>query len=174
MQVKDIIEDSGLHKFKIFVDLDGVMVDFSQFCEDNIGHHPRDWELDRNVKKAFWKGVDKWVREGNPFFSAMNPMPDAHELWMHIAKYQPTILSATGHVKNADSEKRAWVHQHLGATVPVILTFAALDKAKYAAKNHILIDDREKAIAPWRQHGGIGILHTSAHDTIQQLKALGL
>jgi len=172
MQVKEILENQN--KYKIFVDLDGVMVDFSKFAEEKIGHHPKDWELDRNVKKSFWKGVDKWVKDGNKFFEIMDPMSDADDLWKYIAKYHPTILSATGHVKHAEAEKRAWVHNHLGKDVPVILTFAALDKAKHAAPNRILIDDREKAIEPWRQRGGIGILHTSAADTIAQLKEFGL
>ena len=44
----------------------------------------------------------------------------------------------------------------------------------YAAPNHILIDDRESNIDQWRAAGGIGILHTSASNTIQQLKKLGL
>jgi hypothetical protein len=47
-------------------------------------------------------------------------------------------------------------------------------KAAYAKPNHILIDDREKSIQPWREAGGIGILHTSAADTISQLQKLGL
>ena len=34
--------------------------------------------------------------------------------------------------------------------------------------------DREKNIKEWRENGGIGILHTSASDTIKQLKELGL
>ena len=39
---------------------------------------------------------------------------------------------------------------------------------------HILIDDRKSNIEEWRANGGIGILHTSATDTISQLKKLGL
>jgi len=35
-------------------------------------------------------------------------------------------------------------------------------------------DDRESNIDQWRAAGGIGILHTSASDTIRQLKKLGL
>ena len=42
------------------------------------------------------------------------------------------------------------------------------------APNHILIDDRLSNIEQWRSQGGIGILHTSAVNTIQQLKELGL
>jgi len=57
----------------------------------------------------------------------------------------------------------------------VKLTLAqAYLKKNYAAPNHILIDDRKSNIDEWRAEGGIGILHTSAADTIRQLKKLGL
>lgn len=50
----------------------------------------------------------------------------------------------------------------------------SIDKFKYAGHNKILIDDLYKTnIIPWREHGGIGILHTSANDTIQKLKKIG-
>ena len=55
----------------------------------------------------------------------------------------------------------------------MILT-RAVDKAKYANKDSILIDDRKQNIDHWIESGGIGILHTSAKDTIKQLKKLGL
>lgn len=160
--------------YEIYVDLDGVLVDFHQFAVDQIGFHPNDWELDRTVKKQFWKGVDQWIRDGKKFFEAMQPMEDAFVLWNHIEQHNPCVLSATGHVKHAEAEKRAWVRQHLGEKVPTILVRAAADKAVHAAPHRILIDDREKAIGPWRQKGGIGVLHTSAEDTIQQLRDFGL
>jgi hypothetical protein len=50
----------------------------------------------------------------------------------------------------------------------------AENKKDYARPNSILIDDNVKNIADWIGAGGIGILHTSAEDTIKQLKKLGL
>ena len=48
-------------------------------------------------------------------------------------------------------------------------------KADQAGEGKILIDDRfEPNIRMWREKGGIGIHHTSAADTIKQLKELGL
>jgi hypothetical protein len=44
----------------------------------------------------------------------------------------------------------------------------------FAAEGKILIDDMEQTIREWRNAGGIGILHTSAADTIKELKKLGL
>ena len=48
------------------------------------------------------------------------------------------------------------------------------DKAAWAGPDRILIDDKKEAIEPWEAAGGIGILHTSAADTIRKLKTLGL
>ena len=48
------------------------------------------------------------------------------------------------------------------------------NKKNYANANSILIDDMQKNIDQWRAAGGIGILHTSAASTIEQLKKLGL
>jgi hypothetical protein len=106
----------------------------------------------------------------------MDPMPDAFVLWDHIKKYGPIILSATGHVHTAPTEKREWVKRHLGITAAAtaILVSSAADKARYATPGSILIDDRAKAIDPWIAAGGIGILHTSAEDTIAKLKEMGL
>ena len=131
---------------------------------------------DKAIKRDFWKAVDKWVKSGKPFFGAMEPLEDAFELWDYIKEYFPTILSATGHIHTAKTEKREWVEKHLGDTTAGMALFvrSSSDKAQYAAPNHILIDDREKSIEPWIEAGGIGILHTSANTTIKQLKELGL
>jgi hypothetical protein len=45
-------------------------------------------------------------------------------------------------------------------------------KGMFAIKGSVLIDDRQKNLDAWEKHGGIGILHTSAEDTINQLKEL--
>ena len=47
-------------------------------------------------------------------------------------------------------------------------------KQLYSQPDRILIDDHEDNIREWREKGGIGILHTSAQDTIKQLQNLGL
>jgi hypothetical protein len=40
------------------------------------------------------------------------------------------------------------------------------------SEHQILVDDRPDNIEAWRNAGGIGILHTSVDDSIEQLKAL--
>ena len=68
--------------------------------------------------------------------------------------------------------KIKWVEQNIPGT-PLLLKSAEL-KQLYASSNSILIDDRADNIQRWNEAGGIGILHTSAADSIQQLKDLGL
>ena len=65
-----------------------------------------------------------------------------------------------------------WVKNNLPGTKLILAR--STDKQKYADENSILIDDRPSNIDQWRSQGGIGILHVSAEDTIQQLKKLGL
>jgi hypothetical protein len=164
-------------KYTIYCDLDGVIVDFDKFCREHIGIRPRDMDTDKTIKREFWKRVKRWVENGNGFFSQMDPMIDASLLWGYIKKYDPIILSAAGTAtKNAVEEKAEWVRLHLGpkAAKQAIFVTAATDKAQYAASNHILIDDRDRAINPWVAAGGVGILHTSAENTIRQLRELGL
>jgi hypothetical protein len=48
------------------------------------------------------------------------------------------------------------------------------NKQLFAEPNRILIDDMQKTIDEWNAKGGIGIFHSSAANTITELKKLGL
>lgn len=169
---EDVIEP-----YKLFVDLDGVLVDFYNHAQQLFPHIDIKAARERNPeKKMFWKAVKQHIDSGEPFWGGMPPMPDAMVLWNHVKQFHPTILTATGYTAKDVSarEKQEWVRQHLGPNVPIILVEEAKHKSEYAAPNHILIDDQNKAIGPWVEKGGVGILHTSAAHTIEELKKLGL
>jgi hypothetical protein len=55
-----------------------------------------------------------------------------------------------------------------------LLLYPRNQKQLFAAPDKILIDDMEQTINEWNKGGGIGILHTSADNTIKELKKLGL
>lgn len=161
-------------KYEVYVDLDGVIVNFAEHAKDLTGIDiDNAGKEDRN---KFWKHIERHVKQGKPFFAAMSPMDDAYKLWNYVAKFSPTILSATGHIFGAGKEKREWVREYLGAGVAdkAIFVRNSHDKAKYASPTSILIDDRTKSITPWEEAGGIGILHKTAELTIKRLKELGL
>jgi hypothetical protein len=167
-------QQENIVSYKIYVDLDGVLVDFDKEA-DRIGFPVEAFEADSQVRARFWHNIGKMARHGFEFWGVMDKMADADVLWSRLmaADHAVEILSATGHVGNADAEKRKWVETHLGDVV-VNLVRKSKDKATFAAPTAILIDDRKKSIEPWVAAGGIGVLHVSAEDTIRQLEELGV
>ena len=172
MKLIEITQD-----YRIYCDIDGVLSDFAGKVSEMLGEPLIDgkYDTDPEYKKRMWKAVGKYQKEGGELWYELDLMPDAMELWNYIKKYNPEILSAGGNPQHkAEGQKHRWIAKHFGPNVKVNVTRLAADKAQYAAPNHILIDDKEKALGPWRAAGGIGILHTTAADTIRQLKDLGL
>jgi len=159
-------------QYKIYCDLDGVVADLDKHVKDITG---KSFEELRASGSGFTQFVSQQRHEQKTVFDNLDPMPDAHELWGYIKKYNPDVLTATGvPEEQATAEKIRWVHNNLDGYNNIYTVRSGALKKKYAAPNHILIDDRNKSIKPWREAGGIGILHKSAADTIAQLQQLGL
>lgn len=159
---------------ELYVDLDGVMANFEKRAIEISGIFPESDPGNKQLKRDFWKSINNYARAGNKFFEEMEMMPDAAELWEFLVAIPvPKIIcSATGYIATAGSEKREWVRRHLGAETAATAIFVRESrmKAEHATPTRILIDDRNKSIGPWVDRGGIGVLHTSARDTIEQLK----
>ena len=66
-------------------------------------------------------------------------------------------------------DKIDWVREHIHPSWIVIPTFKGSQKAAFAHKKAVLIDDYQDNIDNWVEAGGIGILHKTADDTIKQL-----
>jgi len=156
--------------YKIYSDMDGVLTDFeASFEKYSDGIPPREYE-NKFGKSEFWKLIDKKGKVG--FWVGMPWMVDGKEYWDYIKNYDTELLSSPSYSDTSKLGKRLWVRNNLPG-IKLNLARAA-DKQKYAAPNHILIDDRVSNIEQWKSQGGIGILHTSAADTIKQLQKLGL
>mgnify|MGYP003845108133 CR=1 FL=1 len=97
-------------------------------------------------------------------------MPNGQTLWDYIKQYNPTLLSAPSRQNESRLGKRLWVKNNIPGTKLILAN--AENKQNYANDKSILIDDRPSNIEQWRASGGVGILHTSASDTIKQLKDL--
>ncbi len=156
-------------KYKIFSDMDGVITDFdNRFKKYSKGIAPSDYEK-KYGKDKFWELADQ---PGIAFWVGMPWMEDGKNYWDYIKDYDVELLSSPSRSQVSRLGKRLWVRNNLPG---IRLTLAqARNKQNYAAPNHILIDDRKSNIDQWISQGGIGILHTSASDTIKQLKKLGL
>ena len=155
------------NQYKIYCDMDGVIVDFEDGYERLTG---------KNIKGNHVKGDgDFWqpiTDAGANFWINLKWMPDGEKLWKYIKNYSPSILSAPSREKSSRIGKEIWVRTNIPGTELILKP--APEKQLLAEPNAILIDDRKDNIQQWKDAGGIGILHTSANDTIKQLQELGL
>jgi len=170
-------------QFEIFVDLDRVLADFGRGIETIIrevhgeGHNysQNKYERDPHFRNWMWDTCADYQDRGGELWYDLELMEDALVLWEYLEPFNPKILSATGATRfNAEDQKRRWVAEKLGSDVVVHLVDTAAQKSCHAAPGYILIDDKAKAIIPWENAGGTGVLHTSAKRSIRKLKRLGI
>ena len=154
-------------QYTIYCDMDGVLVDFDRGYQELTGMTTQ--QADAMGGDTFWEPLTK---AGAKWWITLNWMSDGKQLWNYIKKYTPILLSAPSQQESSRLGKRVWVKREL-PDVKLILRPAS-QKQQYASPTSILIDDRQKNIEQWEAAGGIGILHTSTANTIEQLKKLGL
>ena len=158
---------------RIFLDMDGVLADFLKGVEqpeyighpltnDDAGHTEYDLRKEELTNKRL--------------FANLPPMADMYDLIAYVKHCDVPweILTAAGTVNRnlVVYDKNEWVKRYIDPAIPVTCTFSGSQKAAYALEGNVLIDDRKKNIDAWVAAGGIGIVHTSAADTIEQLKTL--
>lgn len=165
IKLSNLLTEEG-SQYTIYCDMDGVLTDFDKRYKDIVGVSVNKAETTRTPKE-FWEPV---TQAGVRFWAGMEWMHDGNVLWKYIQKYSPTLLTSPSRDKSSIIGKSVWCKKHL----PNVKVIYSSHKYKYATPDSILIDDRKKNIDKWIQAGGIGILHTSAQDTLKQLKKLGL
>lgn len=155
-----------MSKYKIYCDMDGVLVDFDKGYLKLTGH-----KLDGEHRSDdhFWDPINE---AGYEFWINLEWSSDGKRLWKYIEKYNPELLSAPSRQNDSRVAKHDWVKRELPDTHLILRS--AKHKKDFAGPNCILIDDRIDNIQGWRDSGGIGIHHVNAKHTIDQLKALDL
>tara|TARA_B100000029_G_scaffold499883_1_gene570860 strand:- start:516 stop:971 length:456 start_codon:yes stop_codon:yes gene_type:complete len=149
--------------------MDGVVADFHAFTGKHLG---------TKFKDKYWPDLPKDT------FAKLPLMPDAKKLWNFIGKYNPIMLTAIpresrGDIsKQAASDKTKWMKKYFNLKQSDMRAVSRQDKQQFAkdgrdGRPNVLIDDHLGNIKEFRSKGGIGIHHTSASDTINQLKDLG-
>lgn len=148
----------------IFCDMDGVLVDFDREFERNHGILP--YKLPR---EELWQ----IVLDTENYWVNLPKLSDADMLVEYLNKHGFKILTGLPSYgfDKAEKEKKQWLKNHYGIEDGVICCLSK-DKQIYGKPKDVLIDDRPQNIERWVEMGGIGILHTSAEDTIRQLKEL--
>ena len=162
------IKGMGTSPYTVALDVDGVLADFEAKVQEIFGK-----PISAINSRHLWAGIGKYDKEVEPFFETLPVMENAFDLIRFVdANFSKWfLLTASGYVpKNVAEQKRKWAAKVISPKVEVVVVRKSHEKAQYANSKTILVDDRSKSIDPWRQAGGIGILHTSVEDTINQLK----
>jgi len=113
------------------------------------------------------------------FWSNLKWMEDGRELWSYVKRLEPEVLILTAPMSGEGSHegKIRWVKKNLGLERERIFLShekwqMAVDEATGA--QNVLIDDTPKKVNPFREAGGIAILHTSAVNSITALEKIKL
>jgi len=160
--------DNTADLFTIYLDMDGVIVNFDKQFEKLTGMGPREFESSFG-KDKFWEKIDK---AGVGFWRGMEWMPGGKELYDRVSKHKHFLLSAPSQDESSKIGKRLWRKANTPSTR--LILSSAKNKPNYADKSNILIDDRADTIDAWKANGGIGILYKSAGQVMKELDKLGL
>jgi len=166
----------------VYCDMDGVLADFQRGFQKAYPQVSAS-EMNDFILSHGWSAIG---REHPNLFQTLPKLPDADQLMTKLLRLRDTdqitlfILTAIPselRVKDAANHKREWMRRHY-PTIPMsnVLVVRRSEKQEYAmsstlsgASPAILIDDFAKNIREWEQAGGLGILHTSAKQTLDTL-----
>lgn len=152
----------------IFLDMDGVIADFTKRYRELYKMNPEDARTHREFDSFF----QKFISDGE--FENLDLMPGAMELIQFLRNADPptVILSSTANEKNYDAiskQKTVWLKKH---DIDFQRKFVPGKRHKYksARPDTIIIDDTESVITDWRNAGGVAIWHKNTETTLAELK----
>ncbi len=152
----------------IWLDLDGVMFDFDSHYEHHFGARPARWPA---KDTADWKLVNSVP----DFFRTIPLMHDAGLLFRFVDELGFGVGFLTGCPASIDAsanQKREAVAESFPDTM--VICCRSRDKYLHGKPGDVLVDDYLKYADRWTGMGGFFIHHTSAANSIRQLRELQL
>lgn len=169
----------------LYLDMDGVLADFELQFEQLTNETPSVFERKKGTK-AMWSEIFK---EGFSFWSEMQPMSDFHILREYLMqlkknpKIKIEILTSTSkeqiginfpenakeYVDNIEKGKSLWVNKYLTG-IKINYAVSGTDKARWATKSSILLDDLYKNVEQFIAAGGEGIVYRNADQAKKEIE----
>lgn len=168
--------------FKVFVDLDDVLVDFYGQCATKL------FELDPDRVKEIIKESGKWaITEalgfseeslwrfisscGDGFWEDMRLLPWAEQmmtvLYEEFGRQNVYILTSHGHYKISKTTcgKMKWLDSNRLNLLPKNFIVTS-EKHLFAARHRLLLDDRIENCIEFEKHGGCSALFPSPGNNV--------
>jgi 5'(3')-deoxyribonucleotidase len=155
--------------YKIYFDMDGVLVDFPQNTDVNTNRPTQFLDKSaRTAKKKMWQDIE----QNTHFWRDLPEIPNIKTMLrcaMNMGEI--FVLSKTPNAKNfiagqdyvnfIANEKRIWILKKLPIFFDdkhIIICDTPKGELIKPDLNHILVDDRIDNIQEWENAGGIGVL----------------
>lgn len=171
---------------KIFLDMDGVIVDFMKGAHEfhNLPYSYGDFPYPVNewyfVHHTGMSNNEFWSPLGEAFWEGLDWTPDGLEIFhmLQDATHLENMAILTAPVLNAgcSAGKMTWVRNNIPALKRRVIVTNA--KEMCAHPDALLIDDADKNVNLWRANGGVAILvprkwnsrHAESENTVEILR----
>jgi 5'(3')-deoxyribonucleotidase len=159
----------------IFLDMDGVLVDFEAGAaalwgltagELQAKRTPGTWALPEPLGITTTQFWNKLNEAGEIFWQGLLPMPWHLELMHYVEEHstQWYIVSAPSHSPTSYTGKVKWLKKYFGPRFDRF--FLTPHKELLAANGRLLIDDNEDNIKKFVEHGGMGQIFPSMSNRL--------
>jgi len=180
------------NNFKIFCDMDGVLVDFEKGVRKLLNRGTS--SLD---KGTMWRNIAQTPH----WFEKLEWKQDGKRLWNAIKPLRPDILTGVPDIESSCVDKYNWCkrelelieaqhvdmafdgpncgHESINGNLPRddttnVITCWSNNKYRECKSGSVLIDDRIDLRDSWEAAGGIFIHHVDAETTILKLREHGI
>jgi 5'(3')-deoxyribonucleotidase len=151
---------------KIFLDMDGVIVNFRGQCEkyECINGNKVKWEVIHQAGPEFWEEME-WLPEGKELYQWILKLCEQENIDLFI-------LTAV-HFTDGKIGKLNWLKNNTKIDRHhIIITNTGNEKAYYADQNSVLIDDYRKNCEAFAGGGGQFVKYETPRQTKDDLVAL--
>jgi len=160
-------EAAGAPAYKIYCDMDGVLVDFMGGIMKtlNKSKEPNQDEIEQFLSTLEGSSVDWWAN--------LDWQVGGKKLWGLLSQLNTEILTACPSQckmqPNVIKGKKKWCKKNLKISTGVNVT-TRRGKIRFVGENHILIDDYIKNVNEWKAAGGRAIHHSDPRRTAKELR----